>query len=131
MEKTTVGGPIKSPTAHVPNRPMLAAGRTNALLVNQASAVGLPTLPSPMQSGRWVAVNPRTVVPVPDGSPLLNDGVRNGPDWNSVTPVTSHPPTNASIARPMSPPKRRFRPNGNSYRNVLTKRWRRVNATFP
>ena len=38
-------------------------------------------------------MKPRTVVPVPDGSPLLKNGVRNGPDWNSVTPVMSQPPT--------------------------------------
>src|SRR5262245_59696288 len=56
IEKSAVPGPINSPTAHVPNRPMLAAGRTNALFVNHASAVGPPTLPSPTQSGRWVDV---------------------------------------------------------------------------
>ena len=75
---------------------MLSAGRTNALTSKYASAVGLARFPSPTASGRCVAVNPRTVVPVPDGSPLLKEGVRNGPDWSKSTPVTSHPPTSAS-----------------------------------
>src|SRR5262245_5411611 len=131
MEKTVVGGPIKSPTAHVPNRPMLAAGLTNALFVNQASAVGLATFPSPTQSGRCDAVKPRTVVPVPDGSALLKDGVRNAPDCSSVTPVRSQPPINRSRPGPAAPPMARPRPNGNSTMKVLTNRWRRVKATLP
>src|SRR5262245_325755 len=79
-EKTFVPGPTSSPTAQLPNRPMFDAGRTKTLLVNQASTVGFDTLPSPVQSGRCDAVKPRTVDPVPDGSALLKNGVRNVPD---------------------------------------------------
>src|SRR5262245_52495801 len=78
-EKTDVPGPLSSPTAQLPNRPMLFAGRTNALASNHAVMVGSALLPSPTQSGRCVPVKPRTVAPVPDGSALLNCGVRNGP----------------------------------------------------
>src|SRR5262249_20612301 len=92
IDTTLVPGPCRMPTEQLPNRPMLFAGRTNALRSKYASAVGFARLPSPTQSGRCVAVKPRTVAPVPDGSALLNDGVRNGPDCSRITPATSHPP---------------------------------------
>src|SRR5262249_7625276 len=122
IENTAVPGPINSPTAQVPNRPMLAAGRTNALLVNQASAGGGSTVAVSLQFGPRGAVDPRTVVPVPDGSALLNEGVRNGPDWKSVTPARSHPPTIASSPLPTSPATARPRPIGSSRMNMLTNR---------
>src|SRR5262245_34222687 len=78
IEKLRVPGPISVPTAQVPNRPTLLAGCVNAVRSKYASAVGLSMLPvlAPVQSGRCVEVKPRVLAPVPDGSPLLNDGVR-------------------------------------------------------
>src|SRR5262245_11813763 len=131
IENTFVPGPTSPPTPQFPKRPMFDAGRTNAVLVNHASTVGLATLPSPAQSGRCVAVNPRTVVPVPDGSALLKNGVRNVPDCSSVIPVMSQPPITASTAGLALLPTARPRPNGSWTMKVLTKRWRRVNATSP
>src|SRR5262249_37871610 len=113
IEKTPVPGPISVPTLQLPNRPMLLPGRTNALRSKSGSAVGFERLPSPTQSGRCVAVNPRTVAPVPDGSALLNDGVRNGPDCTRTTPATSQPPTSRSSPGPICDAPARPRPNGN------------------
>src|SRR5262245_16499718 len=81
IEKVRVPGPISVPTAQVPNRPMLLAGCVKAVRSKYASAVGSSMLPpfAPVQSGRCADVKPRVLAPVPDGSPLLNEGVRNVP----------------------------------------------------
>src|SRR5262245_8109795 len=131
IENPLVPGPTSTPTRQSPKRPMFDVGLANALLTNHASTVGLDTLPLPTQSGRCDAVNPRVVVPVPDGSALLKKGVRNVPDCSSVMPVKSQPPITASSVDPALPPTARPRPNGSSTMNVLTKRCRRVNATSP
>src|SRR5262245_10733182 len=103
IEKTRVPGPMSVPTEQLPNRPMLFAGRMKGARSKYTSAVGSLRLPSPAQSGRCDEVKPRTVAPVPDGSALPKNGVRNGPDCNSATPDTS-------------------KPYGSWYRNVLTNR---------
>src|SRR5262249_42528806 len=71
IENTFVPGPTSVPTAQLPKRPMFDAGRTKAALVNHASTVGLDRLASPTQSGRCVAVQPRTVEPGPVGTALV------------------------------------------------------------
>jgi hypothetical protein len=114
IEKTRVPGPTRKPTGALPKRPMLSAGRANAFAIEVGVGGRIVDVAVADAIRRCVAVKPRTVAPVPDGSPLAKDGVRNGPDCNSVMPVTSHPPMSRSSPLPVLLANRRPWPIGNS-----------------
>src|ERR1035441_9357772 len=128
----TVPGPVTMPMPELPQRPMGARslaglspivqgcpmlqlevpGQVNAAGLNHWAAVGFETDPLPMRSG--CCGRPIRPEPVPEGSPLLKEGLSNGPLWIRKMLLSRQPPNSASVNRLPFDMNLWPRPNGSS-----------------